>query len=183
MGRAAVIWPESCLSHREGANVSDFKNVSRCSKVKVKIECLARASARLRLAASAAISRIGSRSTLSCASTQLKPPTGAWVAAPPGPKGHLSGHAQVHQLPGPQCSGGQSGPPWPPPSAPLSGGGTHSRTGQCYGLVPDQLGPRAVQENTVPCLQNPTCGAIQHISRQIAFNSVKLVLPAGHHLG
>ena len=38
MGRAAVIWPESCLSHREGANVSDFKNVSRCSKVKVKIE-------------------------------------------------------------------------------------------------------------------------------------------------
>ena len=39
MGRAAVIWPESCLSHREGANVPDFKNVSRCSKVKVKIEC------------------------------------------------------------------------------------------------------------------------------------------------
>ena len=39
MGRAAVIWPGSCLSHREGANVSDFKNVSRCSKVKVKIEC------------------------------------------------------------------------------------------------------------------------------------------------
>ena len=38
MGRAAVIWPESCLSHREGANVSDFKNVSRCSKVQVKIE-------------------------------------------------------------------------------------------------------------------------------------------------
>ena len=40
MGRAAGIWPESCLSHREGANVSDFKNVSRCSKVKVKIECM-----------------------------------------------------------------------------------------------------------------------------------------------
>ena len=40
MGRAAVIWPESCLSHREGVNVSDFKNVSRCSKVKVKIECI-----------------------------------------------------------------------------------------------------------------------------------------------
>ena len=38
MGRAAVIRPESCLSYREGAKVSDFKNVSRCSKVKVEIE-------------------------------------------------------------------------------------------------------------------------------------------------
>ena len=38
MCRAAGIRPESCLSHREGAKVSDFKNVSRCSKVKVKLE-------------------------------------------------------------------------------------------------------------------------------------------------
>ena len=41
-GQGSAIWPESRLSHREGAihaNVSDFKNVSRCSKVKVKIEC------------------------------------------------------------------------------------------------------------------------------------------------
>ena len=40
MGRAAAIWPdlESCLPHREGASVSDFKNVSRRSKATVKTE-------------------------------------------------------------------------------------------------------------------------------------------------
>ena len=39
MGRAAAIWPESFLSYREGANVSDFNNASICSKVEIEIEC------------------------------------------------------------------------------------------------------------------------------------------------